>query len=68
MTNIQTPKIDSECLYPNYTACYGVFRDFTKFTFVCVFFSQIFIEKLNFGEKLGGIGVIGGMVGLGVMA
>ena len=68
MTNIQTPKIDSECLDPNYIACYGDFRDFTKFTFVCVFLGQLFIEKINFGKKLGGIEVIGGMVGFGVMA
>ena len=26
------------------------------------------LENLNFGERLGGIGVIGGMVGLVVMA
>ena len=72
--------MDTECLYLTYTACYGAFRDFTKLTFVCVClcvcvcvfvcvcFSQIFIEKLNFRERFGGIGVIGGMVGLGVMA
>ena len=67
MTNIQTPKMDSECLDPNYTACYGDFRDFSKFTIVCVFLGQLFIEKINCGKKLGGIYVIEGMVGFGVM-
>ena len=70
MTNIQTPKMDSKCLDPNYTACYGDFRDLTKFTCVCVcvFLGQIFIEKINFGKTLGGIEVIGGVVGFGVIA
>ena len=54
MKNIHTPKMDSEYLDPNFTARYGDFRDFSKFTIVCVFLGQLFIEKINCGKKLGG--------------
>ena len=60
--------MDSECLYPNYIACYGAFRDFIKLTFVYVSFSQIFVGKLNFGEVWGDWGYWrnGGIRGYGV--
>ena len=58
--------MDLECLYPNYIVCYGAFRDFIKFTFVCVSFSQIFVGKFELWREAWGIGVIGGMVGLGL--
>ena len=46
--------MDSECLYPNYIACYGAFRDFTKFTFVYVSFSQIFVGKFELWREAWG--------------
>ena len=58
--------MDSECLYPNYIACYGAFRDFIKLTFVYVSFSQIFVGKFELWREAWGIGVIGGMEGLGL--
>ena len=43
--------MDSECLYPNYIACYGAFRDFIKLTFVYVSFSQIFVGKFELWKE-----------------